>query len=288
MAVHHAFPSSPSQIITSASTALNSVPIVLRFKWPQSQIFWYAIPLRKCSGNPKCWNVRASGEWKEYEDAVQEKDLGRALEFLESLDGFPLETSQKGLLEQEDGFVAASKVQTLQSAFFQREMLDTCMNAEDMKLVGRTYEFLQSQGLLPNFGKFKNIGAEFVGTTGESARTIEAVSDLVVTGLAEGPAGTSRGQTRSSHWPNQISSPGSLGLHHVRLEKASHCPTPPQLLQSVRQKGHMVDAPVAPPLSPMQYHEEPLQPDFFLVQLAVPTHDLHIRLRRAPTIKTVP
>lgn len=37
------------------------------------------------------------------------------------------------------------------------EVLDTCLNADDMRLVGSAYSFLQDRGFLPNFGKCKNI-----------------------------------------------------------------------------------------------------------------------------------
>ncbi|KAK9123325.1 hypothetical protein Sjap_012927 [Stephania japonica] len=39
------------------------------------------------------------------------------------------------------------------------EVLDACLNADDMKLVAGAYGFLQSRGFyfLPNFGKCRNI-----------------------------------------------------------------------------------------------------------------------------------
>lgn len=39
-------------------------------------------------------------------------------------------------------------------------MLDTCIDADDMRLVGRAYQFLSDRGVLTNFGKCKNIVLE--------------------------------------------------------------------------------------------------------------------------------
>lgn len=40
------------------------------------------------------------------------------------------------------------------------EVLDTCLNADDMRLVGSAYGFLKDRGFLPNFGKCRNIVLE--------------------------------------------------------------------------------------------------------------------------------
>ncbi|KAF9606789.1 hypothetical protein IFM89_028165 [Coptis chinensis] len=37
------------------------------------------------------------------------------------------------------------------------EVLDACLNADDMKLVGNAYKFLQDRGFLPSFGITRNI-----------------------------------------------------------------------------------------------------------------------------------
>ena len=42
-----------------------------------------------------------------------------------------------------------------------RDLLDTCLTATDMQLVGRTYSFLRLRGLLPNFGRYRNISECF-------------------------------------------------------------------------------------------------------------------------------
>lgn len=40
------------------------------------------------------------------------------------------------------------------------EVLDACIDADDMRLVGRAYQFLSDRGVLANFGKCKNIVLE--------------------------------------------------------------------------------------------------------------------------------
>lgn len=98
--------------------------------------------------------TRALREWGEYEEAVKEKDLARALGLLRSIETIPMEPDESsteyvpyrggdlGLFGQERDW----------------EVLDTCLNADDMKLVGSAYAFLKDKGFLPNFGKFRNIG----------------------------------------------------------------------------------------------------------------------------------
>lgn len=97
---------------------------------------------------PKNQKPRALREWREYEDAVKEKDLARALRFLKSVETNPIEpfndssSSDLGLVQSERDW----------------EVLDACLNADDMKLVGSAYSFLKNRGFLPNFGKCRNIG----------------------------------------------------------------------------------------------------------------------------------
>lgn len=132
--------------------------------------FRHALHGIKCDAKIKFWRARASSgrEWKDYEDAVQEKDLARALHFLESLEeGLPSEDLQQRrsqLSEQDITLVTTSNVRTPPAPSLQPGInwmiLDACLNAEDMNLVARTYEFLQRRGFLPSFGKFKNIVAE--------------------------------------------------------------------------------------------------------------------------------
>ncbi|GAV89644.1 hypothetical protein CFOL_v3_33058 [Cephalotus follicularis] len=79
-------------------------------------------------------------EWQEYEEAVKRKDLATALSFLKSNDG--------AVLESTIGFVR------------DWEVLDTCLNADDMRLVASAYAFLKDREFLPNFGRFKTIVLE--------------------------------------------------------------------------------------------------------------------------------
>ena len=89
---------------------------------------------------------------------MRDKDLGKALRFLKSIngDGLPPEptelTRSPIQVRPEVGF----------PGFFRDwEVLDTCLNANDMRLVGSAYAFLKDRGLLPNFGKCRNIGKSF-------------------------------------------------------------------------------------------------------------------------------
>ncbi|KAF7824405.1 plant/F14G9-20 protein [Senna tora] len=99
---------------------------------------------------------RAFREWREYEEAVKRKDLATALRFLKSIENeYPVEV-----------FDGSSVAETTRSRFRELELfgpqrdwevLDTCLNADNMKLVGSAYKFLKDRGFLPNFGKCRNI-----------------------------------------------------------------------------------------------------------------------------------
>lgn len=93
-------------------------------------------------------------EWKEYEEAVKRKDLAGALRFLKSVE-------HELRLEPSNG--SSRFGHELGLSGFQRdwEVLDTCLNADDMRLVGNAFKFLKDRGFLPNFGKFRNIGNPF-------------------------------------------------------------------------------------------------------------------------------
>ncbi|XP_052179275.1 uncharacterized protein LOC127792692 [Diospyros lotus] len=85
---------------------------------------------------------RALREWQEeYEEAVKDKDLARALRFLNS-----------SITESASGELGKWERDW--------EVLDTCLNADDMALVSAAYSFLKQRGFLPNFGKFTNIVLE--------------------------------------------------------------------------------------------------------------------------------
>ncbi|KAJ8439964.1 hypothetical protein Cgig2_013591 [Carnegiea gigantea] len=100
-------------------------------------------------GNRPTSLVRALREWKEYEEALRDKDLAKALKLLKSIndDELPLESTESTRsqiqIRHEVGFPGFGR---------DWEVLDTCLNADDMRLVGSAYAFLQDRGFLPNFG----------------------------------------------------------------------------------------------------------------------------------------
>ncbi|GKE62934.1 hypothetical protein Tco_1513301 [Tanacetum coccineum] len=79
-------------------------------------------------------------EWREYEEAVKDKDLGRALRFLKQTQ--LVENDELRLLELQRDW----------------DVLDTCLNADDMRLVASAYSFLKDKGFLNCFGKYRSIG----------------------------------------------------------------------------------------------------------------------------------
>ncbi|KMT17366.1 hypothetical protein BVRB_2g038220 [Beta vulgaris subsp. vulgaris] len=99
--------------------------------------------------------VRAFNGWKEYEEAVKEKDLARALKFLKSIDGIHIQP------DEETGSPIRTRPE-LGLPLLERdwEVLDTCLNADDMRLVSSAYVFLKDRGVLPNFGKCRNLVLE--------------------------------------------------------------------------------------------------------------------------------
>ncbi|KDP25068.1 hypothetical protein JCGZ_22603 [Jatropha curcas] len=107
---------------------------------------------------------RALREWREYEDAVKRKDLATALRFLKSVE---INKNKDNTAEKVNGSVLTGPIESGISDLglfdgSQRdwEVLDTCLNADDMRLVGSAYGFLKNRGFLPNFGKFSNIVLE--------------------------------------------------------------------------------------------------------------------------------
>ncbi|XP_074556329.1 uncharacterized protein LOC141812196 isoform X2 [Curcuma longa] len=100
--------------------------------------------------------IRALKEWSEYEEALREKDLARALRYLKS------EAATDPIRPPEDSSVVSVAYAPPDYSRPERdwEVLDACLNADDMRLVGSAYAFLQDRGFLPNFGKFGNIVLE--------------------------------------------------------------------------------------------------------------------------------
>lgn len=105
--------------------------------------------------------IKSLKEWKEFDQAVQKKDLAKALKFLKSVETIPLHQPSSSpsmpnlapYSENDDGLKFLLPVRDW-------EVLDACLNADDMKLVGNAYKFLQDRGYLPSFGKCRNIVLE--------------------------------------------------------------------------------------------------------------------------------
>ncbi|KAL2473327.1 hypothetical protein Fot_49063 [Forsythia ovata] len=97
--------------------------------------------------------TRALREWQEYEEAVKNKDLAKALRFLKDVP-----------VESENSSIESTRFSGGEMGLFGSdkdwEVLDTCLNADDMRLVGSAYAFLKDRGFLPNFGKFRSIVME--------------------------------------------------------------------------------------------------------------------------------
>ncbi|KAK4790744.1 hypothetical protein SAY86_018048 [Trapa natans] len=98
--------------------------------------------------------TRALREWQEYEEALKMKDLGRALRFLKSVESSiePLNGSSQPPFEDLSLYTSNDDRDW--------EVLDTCLNADDMKLVASAYSFLKDKGFLPHFSRFRNIVLE--------------------------------------------------------------------------------------------------------------------------------
>ncbi|CAN4103798.1 unnamed protein product [Withania somnifera] len=113
--------------------------------------------------------IRALKEWREYEAAVKDKDLSRALRFLR---------------EDKDNWTFGLERDW--------QVLDTCLNADDMRLVGSAYAFLKDKALLPNFGKYNPIVLE--GPRNVTPTFLKSSTGLDVTKLSPkkwGLSGTS-------------------------------------------------------------------------------------------------
>ncbi|KAK9156257.1 hypothetical protein Sjap_003737 [Stephania japonica] len=119
--------------------------------------------LHRCNGrptNPSRTRAGALREWRDYEDALKDKDLKRALGFLRSIETLQdqnLSTPQSSISDSEHFKGEDSELEWLLRREKNWEVLDACLNADDMKLVAGAYGFLQSRGFLPNFGKCRNI-----------------------------------------------------------------------------------------------------------------------------------
>lgn len=122
------------------------------FLFPQTLVQGKLKPLRTK------YLARALKEWQEYEDAVKRKDLARALRFLKNKnDNNPIEPLSDSLMGESN----RARLPEFVGGFDRDwEVLDTCLNADDLKLVASAYKFLQNRGFLPSFGKFNRIVLE--------------------------------------------------------------------------------------------------------------------------------
>ncbi|XP_020581810.1 uncharacterized protein LOC110025592 isoform X2 [Phalaenopsis equestris] len=140
--------------------------------------------------------LRAIREWREYEDAVREKDLARALQFLKTMNTIrnPIQSSAPtSSTPYAPAKPSASYMLDLPMLEKDWEVLDTCLNADDMRLVGSAYEFLKGRGLLENFGKCRNIVLD--GTREVTPTILKQFTGLEASKLAPkkwGLSGTSR------------------------------------------------------------------------------------------------
>ncbi|XP_027342858.1 uncharacterized protein LOC113855419 [Abrus precatorius] len=137
---------------------------------------------------------RAFREWREYEEAVKRKDLAGALRFLKSLE---TERTVESFVDGASPVAESTRLRFLELERFrpQRnwEVLDTCLNADDMKLVSNAYKFLRDRGFLPNFGKCRNIVLE--GPRNVTPDVLSSSTGLEVTKLAPKKWGLSDGSS---------------------------------------------------------------------------------------------
>ncbi|KAH0913769.1 hypothetical protein HID58_028215 [Brassica napus] len=112
--------------------------------------------------------LSALREWREYEDAVKRKDLAGALRFLKTVQVIDKQAA-------ESIYIAAAPA-------LDWEVLDACLNADDMRLVGSAFRFLKDRGLLPNFAKFSNIVLE--GPREVTPTVLKSATGLEVNKLA--------------------------------------------------------------------------------------------------------
>ncbi|XP_075643562.1 uncharacterized protein LOC142614811 [Castanea sativa] len=119
-------------------------------------------------------------EWREYEEAVKRKDLAGALSFLKSFDD-PAETVN-GSASLESTRSRLAELGLVVGYERDWEVLDTCLNADDMKLVCSAYGFLKDRGFLSNFGKCRNIVLE--GPRNVTPTVLKSSTGLEVTKLS--------------------------------------------------------------------------------------------------------
>ncbi|CAN1785486.1 hypothetical protein LINPERHAP1_LOCUS16887 [Linum perenne] len=122
--------------------------------------FPFHSPLRASSRVSAKFLRRAVGEWQEYEEAVKRKDLAKALRFLTSLQPNTSTVPSSSSATNSSLRRLGGGLDSVDGLERDWEVLDTCMNADDMRLVAAAYDFLGSRGFLPSFGKFRSIVLE--------------------------------------------------------------------------------------------------------------------------------
>ncbi|RAL37835.1 unnamed protein product [Cuscuta campestris] len=112
--------------------------------------------------------------WQEYDQAVKDKDLTRALRFLKEI---PVQPKEETWMDP-NGY--PSELDWARAARQERNwgVLDTCLNADDMRLVANAYGFLKDRDLLPNFGKCRSIVLE--GTRDVTPTLLKSLTGLDV------------------------------------------------------------------------------------------------------------
>ncbi|XP_055823065.1 uncharacterized protein LOC129891656 [Solanum dulcamara] len=146
----------------------SAIPMVHNFTFHPNAFTYYR----------KGGKIRALREWQEYEEAVKDKDLSRALRFLRE--------------DPKDSSIEPSRELDWSPTERDWQVLDTCLNADDMRLVGSAYAFLKDKGLLPNFGKYNTIVLE--GPRDVTPTVLKSSTGLNVTKLSPkkwGLSGTS-------------------------------------------------------------------------------------------------
>ncbi|KAL5731387.1 hypothetical protein ACHQM5_004120 [Ranunculus cassubicifolius] len=138
---------------------------------------------------PKHSKIKAAiKEWKEYDEAVKKKDLAKALRFLKSVETLdPIQQPSSTISYENE-----EKLRYLQEPVRDWEVLDACLNADDMKLVANAYRLLQDRGFLPSFGKRRNIVLE--GTRDVTPTVLQSSTGLEASKLSPkkwGLSGTS-------------------------------------------------------------------------------------------------
>ncbi|KAG7595363.1 Peptidase M41-like [Arabidopsis thaliana x Arabidopsis arenosa] len=130
-------------------------------------------------------------EWREYEDAVRRKDLAGALRFLKSIEN----DEERDAAESIVAAPITAKSSGLGGLELERDwqVLDACLNADDMRLVGSAFRFLKERGLLANFGKFSSIVLE--GTREVTPTVLKSATGLEVTKLSPKKWGLSGGSS---------------------------------------------------------------------------------------------